>query len=187
MVLFEAGKYKLQHFAATSNSSNPSLTLSDGLVVRPSEYARGNTDREQPATRWLGIWLDRGLTFRRHVEGRYSLGTGQGRLPPTPPRQHRMQASARRGPQSGHHGSTAHCTVWGRGLVRRAAHGRGRTRESQGPHGLTHQHCPKRTPPRGQRGAGHAPKRAGCEDTLHAADANADSGPITAGTPPRGS
>ena len=45
-------------------------------------------------------------------------------------------------------------------------------------------HCPKRTPPRGLRGAGHAPKRAGYEDTLPAADANADSGPITAGTPP---
>ena len=43
----------------------------------------------------------------------------------------------------------------------------------------------QRTPPRGLRGAGHAPKRAGCEDTLPAADANADSGPITAGTPPR--
>ena len=52
----------------------PPLRQRNSLVVGPSEYARGNTDREQPATRWLGIWLDRGLTFRRHVEGRCSLG-----------------------------------------------------------------------------------------------------------------
>jgi hypothetical protein len=44
MVLFAAEKYQLQHFASTGNKGNPTLTLSDGLVVRPSELARDNVD-----------------------------------------------------------------------------------------------------------------------------------------------
>ncbi|RAL66803.1 hypothetical protein DID88_007586 [Monilinia fructigena] len=46
----------------------PEAVISPTLTIQPTTSAPGDT--KQPALRWLGVWLDRKLTFKRHIAER---------------------------------------------------------------------------------------------------------------------
>lgn len=56
-VTFDPGKTDIMHFSHRLDNHRPTVTHG-GRVVAPDEKAM----------RWLGIWLDRKLTFKTHVE-----------------------------------------------------------------------------------------------------------------------
>jgi hypothetical protein len=56
------------HFSRKGGNHAPSCIVNDELTVQPITTAL--KAGEQPALRWLGVWFDRKLTFRRHVSER---------------------------------------------------------------------------------------------------------------------
>ncbi|RAL59878.1 hypothetical protein DID88_000505 [Monilinia fructigena] len=56
--------------AITQDASRtcPEAVISPTLTIQPTTSAPGDT--KQPALRWLGVWLDRKLTFKRHIAER---------------------------------------------------------------------------------------------------------------------
>ena len=63
-VQFDAAKTDLIHFTKSNQALSVTLTLPDGTVVTPKKTVK-----------WLGIHLDRGLSFKEHV----TIRTGQAR------------------------------------------------------------------------------------------------------------
>jgi ribonuclease HI len=60
---FDIAKSELAHFSRRKNSSNPSIRLETGHQI----HLLAATPRDR-SIRYLGIWLDRKLGFRKHVE-----------------------------------------------------------------------------------------------------------------------
>lgn len=77
-VIFAAEKYEIQHFSrkAGDRTKNPVVTLEDGTTITPpplpGQVERGTRAKwkDLPAIRWLGVFLDRQLNFKRHVAER---------------------------------------------------------------------------------------------------------------------
>lgn len=77
-ICFAPEKMEAIHFSRSRDSPNPDIPTEAGLVTPvPLREAIGvdeNGDTSwgpsSPALRWLGIWFDRRLTFKRHVERR---------------------------------------------------------------------------------------------------------------------
>lgn len=77
-VIFAAEKYEIQHFSrkAGDKAKNPVVTLEDGTAITPpplpGQVERGTRAKwkDLPAIRWLGVFLDRQLNFKRHVAER---------------------------------------------------------------------------------------------------------------------
>ncbi|CCE34857.1 uncharacterized protein CPUR_08796 [Claviceps purpurea 20.1] len=72
-VVFAPDKYELAHITRKRTTDNPSIDLGSQVIDPiPLRYEADpdNPDakRRTPALRWLGVWIDRKFTFRRHVE-----------------------------------------------------------------------------------------------------------------------
>ncbi|RAL58161.1 hypothetical protein DID88_002332 [Monilinia fructigena] len=65
-VAFAPEKLEMIHLSRKRNTNAPSIRVSPELTITPVT-AVGD---EQPALRWLGVWIDRKLSFKRHVAER---------------------------------------------------------------------------------------------------------------------
>ena len=63
-VTFDDSKTELIHFNKGINSANDTVTLPNNTIVKPTETVR-----------WLGIWFDRKLTFKTHVQKKIASAT----------------------------------------------------------------------------------------------------------------
>lgn len=63
-VAFAPEKFEMLHISRKHNRDNPPLQV-DGLRIDPVPLLDG--DHPLPGLRWLGVWFDRRLNFRRHV------------------------------------------------------------------------------------------------------------------------
>ncbi|RAL61888.1 hypothetical protein DID88_002951 [Monilinia fructigena] len=61
-VAFAPEKLEMIHLSRKRNTNAPSIRVSPELTITPVT-AVGD---EQPALRWLGVWIDRKLSFKRH-------------------------------------------------------------------------------------------------------------------------
>ncbi|RAL63270.1 hypothetical protein DID88_004347 [Monilinia fructigena] len=67
-VAFAPEKLEMIHLSRKRNASSPSVAVSPELIISPvTAVGEG-----QPALRWLGVWIDRKLSFKRHVSERAS-------------------------------------------------------------------------------------------------------------------
>ncbi|RAL59824.1 hypothetical protein DID88_000453 [Monilinia fructigena] len=69
-------KLEMMHFTRRRHAHAPEAVISPTLTIQPTTSAPGDT--KQPALRWLGVWLDRKLTFKRHIAERVEKGTESG-------------------------------------------------------------------------------------------------------------
>ncbi|RAL65124.1 hypothetical protein DID88_001230 [Monilinia fructigena] len=67
-VAFAPEKLEMMHFTRRRHAHAPEAVISPTLTIQPTTSAQGDT--KQPALRWLGVWLDRKLTFKRHIAER---------------------------------------------------------------------------------------------------------------------
>ncbi|RAL65524.1 hypothetical protein DID88_001090 [Monilinia fructigena] len=67
-VAFAPEKLEMMHFTRRHHAHAPEAVISPTLTIQPTTSAPGDT--KQPALRWLGVWLDRKLTFNRHIAER---------------------------------------------------------------------------------------------------------------------
>ncbi|RAL58237.1 hypothetical protein DID88_002284 [Monilinia fructigena] len=67
-VAFAPEKLEMIHLSRKRNASSPSVAVSPELIISPVTAV----GEEQPALRWLGVWIDRKLSFKRHVSERAS-------------------------------------------------------------------------------------------------------------------
>ncbi|RAL66017.1 hypothetical protein DID88_005678 [Monilinia fructigena] len=67
-VAFAPEKLEMMHFTHGRHAHAPEAVISPTLTIQPTTSAPGDT--KQPALRWLGVWLDRKLTFKRHIAER---------------------------------------------------------------------------------------------------------------------
>ncbi|RAL62907.1 hypothetical protein DID88_004748 [Monilinia fructigena] len=65
-IAFAPEKLEMIHLSRKRNANSPSINVSSELTIRPVTA----TGSEQPALRWLGVWIDRKLSFKRHVTER---------------------------------------------------------------------------------------------------------------------
>jgi ribonuclease HI len=63
-VTFAPEKQEMIHLTRQKSSYAPPCVVDEQLTINPILPSRSRT---QPALRWLGIWFDRKLTFKRHV------------------------------------------------------------------------------------------------------------------------
>jgi ribonuclease HI len=63
-VTFALEKQEMIHLTRQKSSYAPPCVVDEQLTIDP---ILPNGSRTQPALRWLGIWFDRKLTFKRHV------------------------------------------------------------------------------------------------------------------------
>ena len=67
-IAFAPEKLEMIHLTRKSGELAPPCIVNDGLTITPIITAPKKGD--QPALRWLGVWFDRKLSFRRHVSER---------------------------------------------------------------------------------------------------------------------
>ena len=58
-VKFDDDKSELIHFEKSRNASKHKVQLPNGTILEPKSFVK-----------WLGVWLDRKLNFKKHVETR---------------------------------------------------------------------------------------------------------------------
>jgi ribonuclease HI len=66
-VTFAPEKQEMIHLTRQRSSYAPSCVVDEQLTIHP---ILPGGEHSQPALRWLGVWFDRRLTFRRHVATR---------------------------------------------------------------------------------------------------------------------
>lgn len=71
-VHFAPEKCELQHFTRRGHTENPVLRVNRDFTITPTLLEVKNSHDKQPALRWLGVWMDRHLTWRRHLSERCS-------------------------------------------------------------------------------------------------------------------
>jgi hypothetical protein len=67
-IFFAPEKLEMIHITRKQGDYTPPYVVNDELTIEPITTAP-KAD-EQPALRWLGVWFDRKLTFKRHVSER---------------------------------------------------------------------------------------------------------------------
>ncbi|RAL61224.1 hypothetical protein DID88_010303 [Monilinia fructigena] len=67
-IAFAPEKLEMIHLTRKNGSRAPDCVVSQDLVIPPITTSPKKGD--QPALRWLGVWFDRRLTFKRHVAER---------------------------------------------------------------------------------------------------------------------
>jgi ribonuclease HI len=67
-IFFAPEKLEMIHLTKKTGGHAPQCVVDDELTVDP--ITTGPKAGEQPALRWLGVWFDRKLTFKRHVSER---------------------------------------------------------------------------------------------------------------------
>ena len=63
-IAFAPGKIEMIHITTKNGGYAPPIVVDDRITIPCIVTAR---DGEQPALRWLGVWFDRKLSFKRHV------------------------------------------------------------------------------------------------------------------------
>ncbi|KAI1675616.1 RVT-1 domain containing protein [Pyrenophora tritici-repentis] len=66
-VAFAPEKLEMMHLTRQWDNYSPPCVVDDSLTITP---ITDQDDGVQPACRWLGVWFDRKLNFKRHVETR---------------------------------------------------------------------------------------------------------------------
>jgi hypothetical protein len=66
-VTFAPEKQEMIHLTRQRSSYAPPCVVDEQLTIYP---ILPGGEHSQPALRWLGVWFDRRLTFRRHVATR---------------------------------------------------------------------------------------------------------------------
>lgn len=74
-VFFAPEKCEAIHCTREKGKYSPDIAVRDNFIIHPvgphlEEEAGTNKKPLQPALRWLGMWFDRKLSFRRHVQER---------------------------------------------------------------------------------------------------------------------
>lgn len=69
-VAFAPEKLEMIHLTRQRGPTAPPCTVSDTLTIHPTTQAQEQDSPKQPALRWLGVWFDRKLTFKRHIAER---------------------------------------------------------------------------------------------------------------------
>ena len=64
-IAFAPEKLEMIHLTKKAHRRAPQCIINDELTIDPITTAEKEGD--QPALRWLGVWFDRKLTFKRHV------------------------------------------------------------------------------------------------------------------------
>jgi ribonuclease HI len=67
-VAFAPEKLEMIHLTRRRGGYSPWCIVDDELAIQPITTAE--KDGEQPAIRWLGVWFDRKLSFKRHITER---------------------------------------------------------------------------------------------------------------------
>ena len=67
-VFFAPEKQEMIHITKKRHDHAPPCVINDEISIEPITTAERRGD--QPALRWLGVWFDRKLTFKRHVSER---------------------------------------------------------------------------------------------------------------------
>ncbi|KAI0998513.1 hypothetical protein K3495_g9683 [Podosphaera aphanis] len=67
-IAFAPKKYEMMHFAKKRRMHAPTLVVNETFTIEPT--ITSEKPGEQPAIKWLGVWFDRYLTFKRHVAER---------------------------------------------------------------------------------------------------------------------
>jgi ribonuclease HI len=72
-VYFAWEKSELLHISAARSDADPPVVINGNTIQPVAEPQAGNdTPSKLPALRWLGVYIDRKLTFRRHISERCS-------------------------------------------------------------------------------------------------------------------
>lgn len=67
-VAFAPEKLEMIHLTNQRNNYSPDLVVNEDLTI--TAITTAPKTGQQPALRWLGVWFDRKLSFKRHVEER---------------------------------------------------------------------------------------------------------------------
>ncbi|RYO81946.1 hypothetical protein DL766_008345 [Monosporascus sp. MC13-8B] len=67
-VSFAPEKCEMIHITRKKDRGNPPIVIDGHFSIRPVQETQGS--EREPALRWLGVWFDRKLTFKRHVAER---------------------------------------------------------------------------------------------------------------------
>jgi len=67
-IAFAPEKLEMIHITIRRENYSPPYIINDELTIHPITTAL--KEGEQPALRWLSVWFDRKLTFKRHVSER---------------------------------------------------------------------------------------------------------------------
>ncbi|KFZ25062.1 hypothetical protein V502_00457 [Pseudogymnoascus sp. VKM F-4520 (FW-2644)] len=67
-IFFAPEKLEMIHLTLKTDQYAPPCIVSEDLTITP--ITKALKEGEQPALRWLGVWFDRKLTFKRHVTER---------------------------------------------------------------------------------------------------------------------
>src|SRR6202165_1469668 len=72
-VYFAWEKSELLHISAARSDADPPVVINGNTIQPVAEpQAENDTPSKLPALRWLGVYIDRKLTFRRHISERCS-------------------------------------------------------------------------------------------------------------------
>lgn len=71
-VPFADEKWEMIHLTKAKQDGNPRIQVPGKLTIEPVPVVKDVSNKLMPALKWLGIWVDRKLTFRRHVIQRAS-------------------------------------------------------------------------------------------------------------------
>jgi hypothetical protein len=75
-IFFTTDKTETQHFSRKKNQDNPDVKVSTTLTIKPvqppaaSQNGASRSPAIQCALRWLEVWFDRSLTFKRYIQER---------------------------------------------------------------------------------------------------------------------
>lgn len=67
-LFFDRKKYEIIHFARTRTATSPDLVIPGHYTVSP--IVTSEKKGRHPALRWLGVYFDKKLRYKRHVEER---------------------------------------------------------------------------------------------------------------------
>ena len=73
-VHFAWEKSELLHISTAKDGYAPPVAITEDICIQPVAEPAPQDDKpaKQPAMRWLGVYMDRRLTFRRHISERCS-------------------------------------------------------------------------------------------------------------------
>ncbi|RAL60648.1 hypothetical protein DID88_009966 [Monilinia fructigena] len=131
-VAFAPEKLEMMHFTRRRHAHAPEAVISPTLTIQPTTSAPGDT--KQPALRWLGVWLDRKLTFKRHIAETSREGTESG-IAHQAPCQYRAWPPCSLPTESHDHMRNALATLRGRSVVSGTNAAKYRRRPSTRHHG----------------------------------------------------
>lgn len=114
-IFFAPEKMEMIHFYTGRNVNEPSLRVNANKTLNPITTAP--KAGQQPALRWLGMWFDKKLQFRRHIAERVSKAKGVAQHVKNLART-KDGLSCQLASESGNNMRSLLCSLRGRSLVR---------------------------------------------------------------------